>query len=60
MMRSAKGQVHQTFNHALKGFSAHIPEAALQGMKNNPNIESIEPHRTAQPNLTTKPSPLGP
>jgi subtilisin family serine protease len=53
MMRSAKGRVHQTFNHALKGFSADIPEAALQGMKNNPNIESIEPDLTVQLNQTS-------
>ncbi len=53
MMRGTKGQVHHTFNNALKGFSATIPESALQGMKNNPNIESIEPDLSVQLNQTS-------
>ena len=53
LMRSSKGQLHHTFSHALKGFSATIPEAALRGMKNNPNIESIEPDLSVQLNQTS-------
>ena len=53
LMRGAKGQVHHTFSHAIKGFSASIPDAALQGLKNNPNIESIEPDQTVQLNQTS-------
>lgn len=53
LMRGSKGQVHHTFSHALKGFSATIPEAALRGMRNNPNIESIEPDLSVQLNQTS-------
>jgi hypothetical protein len=53
LMRGSKGQVHHTFTHALKGFSATIPEAALKGLKNNPNIESIEPDLSVQLNQTS-------
>ena len=53
MMRSARGQVHHTFSHALKGFSATIPEAALKGIKNNPNVESIEQDQSIQLNQTS-------
>lgn len=53
LMRGTKGQVHHTFTNALKGFSATIPEAALNGIKNNPNVESIEQDQSIQLNQTS-------
>ncbi len=40
------GQVHHTYSHALQGFTATLPEAALQGIHNNPNVLSIEQDQT--------------
>ncbi len=34
------------YEKALKGFSAYIPENAINGLKNNPNIAYIEPDIT--------------
>lgn len=55
LMRAAKGQVHRTFSHAIKGFSASIPEAALPGISHNPNVASIEPDQTVHLNQVTSP-----
>lgn len=46
----ANGQIHHTYSQALKGFAATIPPAALNGLRNNPNIESIEPDLTVKLN----------
>jgi len=36
------GKIHYTYTDALHGFAATLPEAALQGLRHNPNIEFIE------------------
>lgn len=36
------GQLGHVYAHALKGFSAHLPEAALQALLKNPNVKRIE------------------
>lgn len=41
-MRGLGGQLHHTYSRALKGFSASLPEAALQALRNNPNVDYIE------------------
>lgn len=50
MMRGVKGQVHHIFRHSIKGAAVSIPESALPGIKNNPNVESIEPDQSIQLN----------
>jgi len=50
MMRGVKGQVHQTFRHSIKGVAVSVPESALPGIRNNPNVESIEPDQSIQLN----------
>ncbi len=50
MMRIAKGKVHQNFRHAIKAIAISIPESALPSIKNNPNVESIEPDQIIQLN----------
>ena len=40
-LRAAGGQVHYRFNN-LRAFSVTVPPQALQGLRNNPNIEYIE------------------
>jgi len=40
------GKIHYIYNDALQGFAASLPEAALQGVRHNPNIEFIEVDQT--------------
>jgi subtilisin family serine protease len=50
MMRGVKGKVHHNFRHTIKGVAVSIPDSALPGIKNNPNVESIEPDQIIQLN----------
>ncbi|NGZ75316.1 S8 family serine peptidase [Saccharibacillus alkalitolerans] len=50
LVEQAKGRVNQEFRN-IPALAVSIPAAAIQGLKNNPNIESIEidqPVRTEQ------------
>ena len=40
------GQIHYTYSDALQGFAASLPEAALKGLRHNPNIDFIEVDQT--------------
>jgi aqualysin 1 len=46
VMQGRGGQVRHTYTSALKGFAASIPEAALPGIRNNPNVELVEQDQT--------------
>lgn len=46
VMRGLGGQVIHTYARALKGFAATLPDAALQGIRNNPNVDYIEQDQT--------------
>lgn len=46
VMRGLGGQLHYTYSNALKGFAATLPDAALQGIRNNPNVDYIEQDQT--------------
>ena len=46
------GQVKHYYAHALKGFSVSLPDAAVQAMKNNPNVAYIEQDQTVSLNET--------
>ncbi|TWU33222.1 S8 family serine peptidase [Novipirellula artificiosorum] len=37
------GQLGHIYNHAIKGFSARMPMAAIQALQNNPLIKRVEP-----------------
>ena len=37
------GELLYTYEHALKGFAASFPAAALEGLRRNPNVAFIEP-----------------
>ena len=50
VMRGLGGQVHFTYTHAIKGFAATIPEAALQGILRNPNVDYVEQDQTVSAN----------
>ncbi|RII27705.1 MAG: serine protease [Geobacter sp.] len=47
------GKIHYTYSDALKGFAATLPEAALQGLRHNPNIEFIEVDQTVSLDIET-------
>ena len=40
--RQHGGQVTRIYGRALKGFAVKLPDAALQGMRNHPNVDYIE------------------
>jgi len=44
--RAAGGQLHHTYSAAIKGFAATLPAAALQGLRNNPNVNYVEQDQT--------------
>ncbi len=50
LTRQHGGQVHRTYGRALKGFTATLSDAALQGMRNNPNVDYIEQDQTVSLN----------
>lgn len=55
LMRASGGQIHYRYQNALKGFAATIPEAALNGIRNNPNVEYIEEDASVLLNQTSSP-----
>jgi subtilisin family serine protease len=56
--RAAGASVHFTYRHALDGFAATLPAAAVEALGRNPNVERIEADgavstvETQQPNAT--------
>ena len=52
LVRGLGGQLHHTYSSALKGFAASLPDAALQGIRNNPNVDYIEQDQTVSLNET--------
>jgi len=46
VMRGLGGQLHHIYTNSLKGFAATLPEPALQGIRNNPNVDYIEADQT--------------
>jgi len=43
------GEIGFTYKNVIQGFSATIPEQALNGIRNNPNVKLVEQDQTAQP-----------
>ena len=46
LVQGAGGQLHHTYGSAIKGFAATLPDAALQGIRNNPNVNYVEQDQT--------------
>jgi len=55
LLRGSNATLHHTFSHALKGFAASIPAAALPGLQNNPRVDYIEQDQTVSLNQATSP-----
>lgn len=52
LARGLGGQLHHTYTSALKGFAVSLPDAALQGIRNNPNVDYVEQDQTVSLNET--------
>jgi aqualysin 1 len=50
--RAAGGSVKHVYTSAIKGFAASLPAAALQGIRNNPNVDYVEQDQTVSLNAT--------
>ncbi|WP_212744155.1 S8 family peptidase [Ramlibacter sp. 2FC] len=46
LMQGRGGQLHHVYSRAIKGFAASLPEAALQAIRNNPNVDYVEQDQT--------------
>jgi subtilisin family serine protease len=53
VMRGLGGQLHHVYANSLKGFAATLPDAALAGIRNNPNVAYIEQDQTVSLNQTS-------
>src|SRR5690606_9196307 len=42
LVRLHGGTVHHRYRHALRGFTATLPEAALEGIRRNPHVAYVE------------------
>jgi subtilisin len=54
--RTTGGRVGYVYEHALQGFTITVPEAALKGIRRNPNVLSIEPDGRVQTMAQTIPT----
>ncbi|WP_137896122.1 S8 family peptidase [Ramlibacter sp. 2FC] len=46
LMQGRGGQLHHVYSRAIKGFAATLPDAALQAIRNNPNVSYVEQDQT--------------
>lgn len=59
LVRAARGRKHFVYERALKGFAATIPEAALDGLRRNPNVAYIESDAIVTASGTQSPATWG-
>ena len=57
--RGKGATVHQTYSHALDGFAATLPDAALNQLRNNKHVSFIEPDRVVTASDTQSPATWG-
>lgn len=55
LLRGTNATLHHTFTHAIKGFAASIPAAALTALQNNPRVDYIEQDQTVSLNQLSSP-----
>jgi len=55
LMQGRGGQLHHTYSGAIKGFAASLPEAALQGIRNHPDVSYIEQDQSVSLNQVASP-----
>ena len=57
LVAAGGGELHHTYRYALKGFAATLPASAVEGLRHNPQVASIEPDQPATPLAVQTPSP---
>lgn len=57
--RGLGGTIHYSYNAALTGFTASLPERALKGLVHNPNVEYIEVDQVVTIDATQSPATWG-
>ena len=57
--RGLGGEVFYTYDSALTGFAASLPEQALKGLVHNPNVEYIEADQVVSLETTQSPATWG-
>ena len=55
LVRGASGQLRHTYTAAIKGFAAALPAAAVQALRNNPNVAAVEQDMTVSLNQLASP-----
>ncbi|MES2483263.1 MAG: S8 family peptidase [Pseudomonadota bacterium] len=55
----AGAQLHHSYTTAIRGFAATLPDAAVQALRNNPQVASIEQDQTVSLNQTQTPATWG-
>jgi subtilisin family serine protease len=53
MMRGRGGEIHFTYEHAIKGFAATIPAAAVEAIRRNPKVAYVEQDAVVTTTATT-------
>ena len=49
----ANGRLHHVYGNAIKGFAATVPAQALDAIRRNPNVESVEQDLSVRVNQTS-------
>lgn len=50
LVQQQGGRLLHSYSHALKGFAARLPAAAVAALRNNPNVDFVEPDATVSLN----------
>lgn len=53
------GEIKYIYTKAIKGFAAKIPDAAINGLRKNPNVKLVEQDQTVQATATMVPASWG-
>lgn len=59
MMRGRGGEIHFTYEHAIKGFAATMPAAAIEAIARNPKVAYVEQDAVVTTAVTQSPVTWG-
>ena len=52
-LMQGQGRIHHVYTHTIKGFAATIPDQAVEAIRRNPLVESVEQDSTVQINQSS-------